>query len=184
MTQDFNLIDRYSQALYQASYESGKIKQIAEDASLCSKILLSLPKYFSYLSSPVSDLNMQKLVIQTLSKQYKFNNLTKNFLLMLCINGRLNSLQEIISRFILLCQEAQGILVADIKSATKLTEKQLKEITVNLEKKLNKKILLNTTVDPELFGGLIIKIGSKILDNSISNKINKIKFNTDDFISY
>lgn len=184
MTQNFNLIDRYAQALYQVADASGKMKQIVSDTSLCSKILLALPKYFAYLGAPVSDLDAQKSVIQTLSKQYKFNNLTRNFLLMLCINGRLNSLQEIISRFIVLCQEAQGMLVADIKSAAKLTEKQLKEIAVYLEKKLGKKIILNTIVDPKILGGLIIKTGSKVVDNSIANKINKIKFNTDDFISY
>ena len=117
------------------------------------------------------------------NKQYKFNNLTKNFLLMLCVNGRLNYLQQIISRFIVLCQEAQGILVADVKSAAKLTEKQLKEVAGYLEKKLGKKILLNATVDPKILGGLIIKMGSMVVDNSISNKISKFKFNTEDFIS-
>ena len=98
MTQNFNLIDRYAQALYQVTEANGKIKQIVDDANLCSEVLLALPKYFSYLSAPVSELDMQKSVIQTLSKQYKFNNLTKNFLLMLCVNGRLNYLQQIISK--------------------------------------------------------------------------------------
>jgi F-type H+-transporting ATPase subunit delta len=183
MTQNFNLIDRYAQALYQVTEANGKIKQIVDDANLCSEVLLALPKYFSYLSAPVSELDMQKSVIQTLSKQYKFNNLTKNFLLMLCVNGRLNYLQQIISRFIVLCQEAQGILVADVKSAAKLTEKQLKEVAGYLEKKLGKKILLNATVDPKILGGLIIKTCSMVVDNSISNKISKFKFNTEEFIS-
>ena len=184
MTQNFNLIDRYAHALYQAADANDKIKQIVGDANLCSEILLALPEYFIYLGAPVSDLDTQKAVIQTLSKQYKFNNLTKNFLLMLSINGRLNCLQEIISRFIVLCQEAQGILVADVKSAAKLTEKQIKEISGYLEKKLGKKIIINAIVDPKILGGLIIKTGSMVVDNSISNKIDKIKFNTDDFISY
>ena len=83
----------------------------------------------------------------------------------------------------MLCQEAQGILVADVKSAAKLTEKQLKEVAGYLEKKLGKKILLNATVDPKILGGLIIKTGSMVVDNSISNKISKFKFNTEEFIS-
>jgi ATP synthase F1 delta subunit len=183
MAQNFNLIDRYAQALYQATEASGKMKQIVDDISLCSRILLASPEYFMYLAAPVCELQMQKSVIQTLSKQYKFNNLIKNFLLMLCVNGRLNFLKQILSTFIMLYQEAQGILVADVKSAAELTENQIKEIAKYLEKKLDKKILLNTVVDPKIMGGLIIKMNFTVIDNSISNKINKIKFNTEELIN-
>jgi F-type H+-transporting ATPase subunit delta len=182
MPEDLNFVDRYAEALYQVTHSDNKTTQVVKDLGVLQQLLQAIPKYFVYLSAPITSFSKQKAVIQVLTKKYKFNQLTENFLFMICANRRLKYVQQIIAYFFTLHQKSQEILEVEIKSASALTDKQKKEIEQYLEKTLKKKIMLNLVVDLEILGGLIIKIGSIVVDNSVINKVNKIRFEKEDFI--
>ena len=183
MMYDFNLIDRYAGALYQVADTKGKLLHVVKDMDVFQQFIQVLPKYFVYLGAVITKFSIQKSVIQVLTKHYKLSEITENFLLTLCINGRFGCLQQVLTRFFELYQEGKGIRVVEVKSVTKLTDNQIKLLKQHLEKKEKKEIILNLVVDPAILGGLIIKSGSKVIDDSIINKINKIRFNTIDFIN-
>ncbi len=183
MIYDLNLIDRYARALYQVAGTNNKLIHVVKDLSVFQQIMYALPKYFVFLSAVISKFAMQKSAIQTLAQHYKLNGITLNFLLVVCKNGKLGCLQLILTRFFEINQEDKGIQIVEIKSATTLTENQIKDLEQHFEKEEKKKNLLKLVVDPRILGGLIIKSGSKVIDNSIINKVNKMRFNTVDFIN-
>ena len=181
MIEDTNIIQRYAQALYQVAKTNSKLPQILADLGIVSQLLKALTSQFEYLSAPVAVFSLQKATFELLAKKYKFSPLTTNFLFMLCLNRRLHWLRLILDKFALLHKHAQGILDVEIRSAVKLSDKQVKEITTYLDKKLKKHSEANLIIDPALLGGLIIKFGSIEIDNSVANRLNRIRFNTRDF---
>ena len=84
-------------------------------------------------------------------------------------------LSSIISQFININTQKRGKILADVTSADKLSDKQKNEINDQLKSTLGKKLSLNFKVDKKIIGGLIIKVGSKMIDSSLASKINKLK---------
>ena len=82
---------------------------------------------------------------------------------------------SIISQFIKINAQKRGDILADITSADELSDKQRNEIKDQLKSILGEKLSLNYKVDKKIIGGLIVKFGSKMIDSSLSSKINKLK---------
>ncbi len=109
-----------------------------------------------------------------LSKQLA-NKLTTTFLKVISNNKRFVHLSSIISQFININAQKRGKILADVTSADKLSDKQKNEINDQLKSILGEKLSLNFKVDKKIIGGLIVKVGSKMIDSSLASKINKLK---------
>ncbi len=103
------------------------------------------------------------------------HNLTTTFLKVLDNNKRISNIGSIILQFKKINSEKRGDITADITSANILSDDEKNNITNQLKKSLGEKLSLNFDVDEEIIGGLIVKVGSKMIDTSIANKINKLK---------
>ena len=90
-------------------------------------------------------------------------------------NKRINFLPVVISRYNAINAEKRGDVIADITSAEELSNQQRNEIKDQLRSILGEKLSLNYKVDKKILGGLIVKIGSKMIDSSLASKINKLK---------
>ena len=101
--------------------------------------------------------------------------LTNTFLKVISSNKRFAKLSSIISQFININSQKRGDVLADVISAEELSDNQKKEITDQLKSTLGKKLSLNFFVDKKIIGGLIVKVGSKMVDSSLATKINKLK---------
>jgi F-type H+-transporting ATPase subunit delta len=102
--------------------------------------------------------------------------LTANFLQLLVKNRRLFALRDIVSGFRRLLADHRGEVTAEVTSAVPLSEAQTEELKATLKAKTGKTVTLNTTVDPSILGGLIVKIGSRMIDTSIRSKLNALKY--------
>ena len=109
-----------------------------------------------------------------LSKQLS-NKLTTTFLKVISNNKRFIHLSSIISQFININAQKRGNVLADVTSADELSDKQKNEINDQLKSILGEKLSLNFKVDKKIIGGLIVKVGSKMIDSSIASKLNKLK---------
>ena len=105
----------------------------------------------------------------------KLNELSSTFLKLLSKNKRLPYLGSIILQFISINALKRGDVLADITSADKLSDTQKSDIKSQLSNILGDKLSLNFIEDKKIIGGLIIKVGSKMIDTSLANKINKLK---------
>ena len=94
---------------------------------------------------------------------------------MLAHNKRINILSEIIGKYNLINAKKRGNIMADITSAEELSKEQKSEVKNQLRKILGEKLSLNFEIDSKIIGGLIVKVGSKMIDSSLNSKINNLK---------
>ena len=114
-------------------------------------------------------------VINNISESYKFEILLKNFLSFLVTKRRFFYVGKILKSFIEICSQKRGELKAELKSAKELSNDEISKITDELTKNFSSKIKLNYKHDESLIGGLIVQVGSTMVDTSIKNKLQQIE---------
>ena len=114
-------------------------------------------------------------VLNTISNDNKFENLLKNFLSFLITKRRFFYVEQILKSFIETCSKKRGELKAELKSAKELSGDEISKITDELTKNFSSKIKLNYKHDQSLIGGLVVQVGSTMVDTSIKNKLQQIE---------
>ena len=167
--------DRYSLALYELASENNVLSHV-EDQSLSILNLISSSRDFSNLiKDPTNSQDNLIKVINSISIDNKFENLLKNFLIFLITKRRFFYVEKILKSFIEICSQKRGELKAELKSAKELSGDEISKITDELTKNFSSKIKLNYKHDESLIGGLVLQIGSTMVDTSIKNKLQSIE---------
>ena len=167
--------DRYSLALYELASENNILSQV-EDQSLSILSLISSSKDFSNLiKDPTNSQEDLLKVINGISDNYKFEILLKIFLSFLVTKRRFFYVEQILKSFIETCSQKRGELKAELKSAKELSSDEISKITDELTKNFSSKIKLNYKYDESLIGGLVVQVGSTMVDTSIKNKLQQIE---------
>ena len=167
--------DRYSLALYELASENNVLSQ-AEDQSSSILNLISSSKDFSKLiKDPTSNQDDLLKVINGISDNNKFESLLKSFLSFLVTKRRFFYVEQILKSFIETCSKKRGELKAELKSAKELSSDEISKITDELTKNFSSKIKLNYKHDESLIGGLVVQVGSTMVDTSIKNKLQSIE---------
>ena len=167
--------ERYGSALYDLASEKKCIDSILNDFELAEKVLKESSELRQVIRSPLVNSDEKLNILLKIFSQSNLHDLTTTFLKVLSDNKRISNLISIILQFKKINSEKRGDITADITSADELSEDEKNNITNQLKDSLGQKLSLNFDVDKEIIGGLIVKVGSKMIDTSIVNKINKIK---------
>ena len=167
--------NRYSLALYELASENNILSQV-EVQSLSILNLISSSKDFSNLiKDPTNNQENLVKIINSISDNNKFEILFKNFLSFLITKRRFFYLEQILRSFIETCSQKRGELKAELKSAKELSSDEILKITDELKKNFSSKIKLNYKHDKSLIGGLVVQVGSTMVDTSIKNKLQQIE---------
>ena len=167
--------ERYSLALYELASENNVLSQV-EDQSLSLLTLISSSKDFlNLIKDPTNSQEDLLKVIEKISNDNKFESLLKNFLSFLINKRRFFYVEQILKSFIETCSQKRGELKAELKSAKELSSDQISKITDELTKNFSSKIKLNYKHDESLIGGLVVQVGSTMVDTSIKNKLQQIE---------
>ena len=167
--------DRYSLALYELASENNVLSQV-EDQSLSILSLISSSKDFSNLiKDPTNSEEDLLKILDNISSNNKFENLLKNFLSFLITKRRFFYVEQILKSFNEICSKKRGELKAELKSAKELSSDEISKITDELTKNFSSKIKLNYKHDQSLIGGLVVQVGSTMVDTSIKNKLQQIE---------
>ena len=166
---------RYSLALYELAEETNSIDEIEKNSSAIIKLMSSSDDFNSLIKDPTTDQDDQLLVISKISENYKLNNLLTKFLSFLISKRRLFYVEKILKNFIETCSKKRGEIKAELTVAKELTENEINNIKEDLTKSFSSKIKLNYKYDPSLIGGLIVQVGSTMVDASIKNKLLQIE---------
>ena len=167
--------DRYSLALYELASENNVLSQV-EDQSLSILNLISSSRDFSNLiKDPTNSQDNLLKAINSFSNDNKLENLLKSFLSFLITKRRFFYVEQILKSFIETCSQKRGELKAELKSAKKLSNDEISKITDELTKNFSSKIRLNYKHDESLIGGLVVQVGSTMVDTSIKNKLQSIE---------
>ena len=167
--------DRYASALYDLASEKKLVDAVLDDLLFIQSMIKNNKDLKLVIKSPLIKSNDKLVILQNILKSKKPNELSSTFLKVLSKNKRFQKTLDIISQFKNINAQKRGDVLADITSAEKLSNEQQDNIKEQLRTILGDKLSLNYKVDEQIIGGLIIKVGSKMIDTSLSNKINKLK---------
>ena len=167
--------ERYSSDLYDLASEKKCIDSILNDFEVAEKVLKESSELRQVIRSPLVNSDEKLNILLKIFSQINLHDLTTTFLKVLSDNKRISNLISIILQFKKINSEKRGDITADITSADELSEDEKNNITNQLKNSLGQKLSLNFDVDKDIIGGLIVRVGSKMIDTSILNKINKLK---------
>lgn len=174
-TQVSGLPGRYATALFELAEESNALDAIAADVDALQALLNESDDLVRMVKSPVISRDEQGAAMTAILSHAGANPLTVKFVGLLAANRRLFALSNIINAFKTLLAAHRGEMTADVVSAAPMTDAQTQGIKDALAKVLGRDVLLQTRVDPALLGGLVVKVGSRMIDNSLRAKLQSLK---------
>ena len=167
--------ERYSLALFELSEENNLLSQIEDQSSSILNLIDQSEDFSNLIKDPTTSQEDLLKVINTISENNKFESLFKNFLSFLIQKRRFFFIERILKSFIEICSRKRGELKAELKSAKQLSNEEIAKITEELAKNFSSKIKLNYKHDESLIGGLVVQVGSTMVDTSIKNKLQQIE---------
>ena len=167
--------ERYSLALFELSEENNLLSQIEDQSSSILNLIDQSEDFSNFIKDPTTSQEDLLKVINTISENNKFESLFKNFLSFLIQKRRFFFIERILKSFIEICSRKRGELQAELKSAKQLSNEEIVKITDELTKNFSSKIKLNYKHDESLIGGLVVQVGSTMVDTSIKNKLQQIE---------
>jgi F-type H+-transporting ATPase subunit delta len=169
------LAGRYAQALFDLASERGALDAVATDLATVRRMLDESPDFTRLVRSPVIKREAAARAIAALVKGSGFNTLTGNFLGLLARNRRLFELAGMIAAFQHLLANSRGEIAAEVVSATTLSDRHIAAVTDALKAATGAKVALSARVDPALLGGMIVRVGSRMVDSSLRTKLQKLE---------
>ena len=168
---------RYAGALFELAREDKTIGAVKADLEQFDAMVAGSPDLTRMVRSPVFGADDQLKALSAILAKAKIKGLAANFLRVITTNRRLFALREIIRGYRALVAKHKGEISAQVTVAEKLSDKNLDALKAALKSVTGGKDMdLNVTIDPAIIGGLIVKVGSRMVDSSLRTKLNSIKF--------
>ena len=167
----------YAIALYELSKENSELDKVEGEMKKLNKLLDSSVDFKEMILNPTVAKDDKKNVIFKIADQNNFSETFKNFLGFVAIKNRLFFLGKIIKSFLNLVSNNKGELKAKLVSSKKLSIEEQKKIQSELSKDFKSPLNVDYKYDPDLIAGLIIQVGSVMVDTSIKTKLKKLEKN-------
>ncbi len=169
------LADRYAAALFDLADEAKALDQVAGDLRRLRDMLGESADLRRLVRSPVLSRAEQGKAIGALASQAGFNGLTQKFLGLAAQNRRLFAVPDMIAAFLQRLAARRGEITAEVTAAQELSPAQRDAVTEQLKKAMGSKVAVELKVDPALLGGLVVKVGSRMVDASLRSKLHRLQ---------
>lgn len=164
----------YGDALFELAVEENKADVLLEEAQAILKVFSENGELVKFLNHPKIETTKKQEVIENIFKQFVSGDMI-GFLTLVVSKGRYNDIPDILSYFIDKVKEYKHIGVAYVTSASELSDRQKEEVEAKLLKTTGYKSFdMNYLVDKELIGGMVIRIGDRVVDSSIKTKLSEL----------
>jgi len=160
---------RYAKALFEIAQERNVLDQVENELKLVAETIASLPTLKEWLNHPLTEVSEKKELFSTVFSQ--LSELTQNFLFLLTDRRREAIIEPILNEYKRFANEARGVAEAEVISAFPLSEKDKEVLVATFERLVGKKIQINSKVDSDLLGGVIVRIGDRLYDGSLRTKL-------------
>jgi F-type H+-transporting ATPase subunit delta len=167
--------ERYAGALFELAKANNEIEKVEAALGRFLSALHNSPDLERFVRSPVFSSGDQLHGLTAILKSVGIEGLARDFLLLLAKNRRLFAVESIVLAFKRLAAKERGEVEAEVISAHPLTDDQMNSLTETLRQKLGKSPKLTVTVDQNLLGGLILKVGSQMIDTSLRTKLKNLE---------
>ena len=166
---------RYALALFELGQENSELNRIEVESKDLQDLFKKSSEFMSLVKDPTYKKNEQLETIKMISNRFKFTNTFSKFLSLLCFKRRLFFLEKILNNFLQLASKSRGEIKAQLSSSKELSPSELENIQKELSENFTSKIKLDYKYDPTLVGGLIIQVGSIMIDTSIKNRLKRLE---------
>ncbi|MEJ8475186.1 F0F1 ATP synthase subunit delta [Roseibium algae] len=180
MTDNVSLVSgvakRYASALLDLSEETGATADVERDLGIFEGFLSESDDLVRLVKSPAFSAEEQLDALTALLDKAKISGLAANFVKLAARNRRLFVIPDMIKAFRFLLAERRGEETAEVVSAAELSDGQVTALKEALSASSGKSVKISAKVDPALIGGLVVKVGSRMIDTSLRTKLNSLKF--------
>jgi len=173
--QETGIAGRYATAIFELAEDTRSLAAVEKDFADLRQLLSEVPDLARLVRSPVFASDDQAKAMKSVLARIGACELTTKFVLVLAAKRRLFYLGDIIRSFGRILAARRGEVLAQVSSARKLNDAEIVELKAAIKAKLGREPRLETKVDPTLLGGLVVKVGSRMIDTSLRTKLNGIR---------
>ena len=166
-----NIAGRYAQAVFDLVKEEGALDRLSTEVESLRTTLNDSADLRTLIGSPLYSREDQESAIVAIAGRMGLSAIMTNTLRLMAQNRRLFTLPQLVERLGELIADERGEVTADVIAAAPLSEEQQRRLTETLAQKSGRTVKLNTRVDESLIGGMIVKLGSQMIDSSIRSKL-------------
>lgn len=170
-----SLAGRYASALYELASEQGFVAAVESDLEKLSAAIRESDDLAGLIRNPLVTREAAGRAVDGVAALLGLSQTTRNFLGVLAGNRRLSALPDVIRAFSSIAAAMRGEVTAEVTTAHPLDDAQLAALAAKLQaRESGRTVKLKTTVDPEILGGLVVRIGSQMIDSSIRTRLNSL----------
>ena len=169
-----SLAGRYATALFGLARDESQIDAVTRSLDSLENALTHSSDFATLVTSPLVSRGDATKAIAALTPTFGLDPITARFLGVLAQNGRLGELKNVIRLVRQLALGHRGETTADVTSAHPLNDQQVAELKSKLRARLGRDVGINAAVDPSLLGGIVVRLGSQMIDASIRTKLNRL----------
>jgi F-type H+-transporting ATPase subunit delta len=170
-----SIAGRYATAVFELSREANGLDALEKDVDALRDTISGSAELRDLMTSPLYSRDEQGAAIGAIATKMKLGDALANTLRLMASNRRLFALPALVTSLQAMIADAKGEVTADVTAATELTKAQADKLAGALAKQTGKTVKLNVAVDEALIGGMIVKLGSKMIDTSVASKLASLK---------
>ena len=169
-----SLAGRYASALFDLARDQRQIESVGNSLDALGQALLDSKEFSELIGSPLVSRDEAGKAFAALAPQIGVDPITGNFLGVLARNGRKRELRSVIRAFRRLSADHRGETTAEVTTARPLSDDQLAALRQQLRTRAGRDVNIEATVDQNILGGIVVKLGSQMIDASIRTKLNRL----------
>jgi F-type H+-transporting ATPase subunit delta len=169
------LAERYAAALFEIAEERRMLDDVASDLRQLRAMLAASVDLTRLVRSPVLSRLEQGRAVAALAQRAELSPLVRDFLAVVARNRRLFAVPAMIEGYLARLAERRGEVAASVTAAQPLNESQLEALSEHLRRTVGRRVSVDVRVDPRLIGGLIVKVGSRMVDGSVESKLRRLQ---------
>ncbi|MEM7615309.1 MAG: F0F1 ATP synthase subunit delta [Pseudomonadota bacterium] len=166
---------RYATALFELAKDAGQIDQVEQDLDALDAALTDSEDLTALINSPIYSRAEQSAAIGAVSQRMGLGGLVANTIALMATKRRLFALPQLIAAVKGLIAQERGEVTAEVTAAKPLSDAQSQALSTTLREAVGQDVVIKTTVDESLIGGLVVKVGSRMIDTSIRAKLSKMQ---------
>jgi F-type H+-transporting ATPase subunit delta len=166
---------RYASALFELASDAKKADKVEADMAALGSLLADNDELSAALSSPLVDTDAKRGVVAALAEKAGIDALTANALKVAAENGRAGELGTMAAAYAKLAADARGVASADVTAAVELSAKDIDALKASLKRALGREVDVRTHEDPDILGGLIVQVGSRMYDSPLRTQLEGLR---------
>jgi F-type H+-transporting ATPase subunit delta len=169
------LAERYATALFDIADERRAFDEVAGDLRQLRAMMAASADLMRVVRSPVLSRQDQGRAVSALARRAELSPLVRDFLAVVARNRRLFAVPAMLEAFLAMLAERRGEVTAEIVAAQPLSEAQLETLSEHLRRTVGRRVFVDARVDQRLIGGMIVKVGSRMVDASLDSKLRRLQ---------